>query len=89
MLRLSLVAGLGALSGVTLAQFPPTPSGVTVLESQIEEGIRISYKEVLGTSIATVALANSVFRTTSVKPPKVSNTYQQSVTDYRSIPNHD
>ncbi|KAK7180819.1 carboxypeptidase S1 [Paraphaeosphaeria sporulosa] len=46
MVPLSLVAALGALSGVTvLAQFPPTPSGVTVLESQIEEGIRISYKE--------------------------------------------
>jgi carboxypeptidase C (cathepsin A) len=29
-----------------LAQFPATPQGVTVLESQIEQGIKISYKEV-------------------------------------------
>lgn len=49
MVQLSLVAAWSALSGVTLAQFPPTPSGVTVLESQIEEGIRISYKEVFET----------------------------------------
>ena len=47
MVQLSRVAALGALSRVALAQFPPTPSGVTVLESKIEEGIRISYKEVL------------------------------------------
>ena len=44
--KFALVGALGALSGVTLAQFPPTPSGVTVLQSQVEEGARISYKEV-------------------------------------------
>ncbi|KAF2865051.1 Alpha/Beta hydrolase protein [Massariosphaeria phaeospora] len=42
---LKLVAGIGALSGVVRAQFPPTPEGLTVLESHIEEGIRITYKE--------------------------------------------
>ncbi|KAH7122618.1 Alpha/Beta hydrolase protein [Dendryphion nanum] len=36
---------LGLLGGVTNAQFPPKPEGVTVLESKIEEGIRITYKE--------------------------------------------
>jgi hypothetical protein len=48
--RLSLSAALVAFSGVTHAQFPPTPSGVTVLDSQIEEGIKISYKEVIESS---------------------------------------
>ncbi|KAF2854270.1 alpha/beta-hydrolase [Plenodomus tracheiphilus IPT5] len=43
---LSTVLGaIAALSGVTIAQFPPTPVGVTVLESQLEDGVRISYKE--------------------------------------------
>lgn len=45
-LKFAFVGALGALSGVTLAQFPPTPSGVTVLQSQVEEGARISFKEV-------------------------------------------
>lgn len=45
-LKIALVGALGALSGTVLAQFPPTPSGVTVLESKVEEGARISYKEV-------------------------------------------
>lgn len=43
---LSLLAAYGMLSGLTSAQFPPTPEGVTVLDSHIEDGIRISYKEV-------------------------------------------
>ncbi|KAK3202465.1 hypothetical protein GRF29_161g1284583 [Pseudopithomyces chartarum] len=42
--KFALVGALGALSGVTIAQFPPTPSGVTVLQSQVEEGARISFK---------------------------------------------
>lgn len=44
--RLSLAAAFGVFGGVAIAQFPPTPSGVTVLDSQLEEGIKISYKEV-------------------------------------------
>jgi hypothetical protein len=44
--RLTVVSAIAALSRVANTQFPPTPEGVTVLESQIEEGIRISYKEV-------------------------------------------
>lgn len=28
------------------AQFPPTPEGVTVLESRFGDGVKISYKEV-------------------------------------------
>jgi len=43
---LKLAAAIGSLSGVVMAQFPPTPTGVSVLESRIEDGIRISYKEV-------------------------------------------
>ncbi|KAF1957321.1 alpha/beta-hydrolase [Byssothecium circinans] len=41
----SLVVALGALSGVAQAQFPPTPTGITVLDSHVEDGVRISYKE--------------------------------------------
>jgi hypothetical protein len=44
--RLSLLTAYGLLSELASAQFPPTPEGVTVLDSHIEDGIRISYKEV-------------------------------------------
>ncbi|RAR01961.1 carboxypeptidase s1 [Stemphylium lycopersici] len=43
--RLALLGAAGMLTGVVNAQFPPTPEGVTVVESQLEEGVRISYKE--------------------------------------------
>ena len=36
---------LGFWSDLVTAQFPPTPVGVTVLESHVEDGARISYKE--------------------------------------------
>ena len=40
-------AGLfGCLTGGVLAQFPPTPEGVTTLKSRFDENIAISYKEV-------------------------------------------
>ncbi|KAF2637732.1 alpha/beta-hydrolase [Massarina eburnea CBS 473.64] len=43
----SLIAALGTLCGVARvgAQFPPTPTGVTILDSHVEDGVRISYKE--------------------------------------------
>ncbi|CCF46267.1 hypothetical protein CH063_15074 [Colletotrichum higginsianum] len=43
--RLSLLALTGALLGPSLAQFPPTPEGVTVLKSKFDKGIEISFKE--------------------------------------------
>ncbi|KAF1915587.1 Alpha/Beta hydrolase protein [Ampelomyces quisqualis] len=43
--KLLTFGALGGLAGRGAAQFPPKPEGVTVLESQLEEGIRISYKE--------------------------------------------
>ncbi|KAK6208507.1 carboxypeptidase s1 [Colletotrichum tabaci] len=43
--RLSFLAFAGALLGPSLAQFPPTPEGVTVLKSKFNEGIEISFKE--------------------------------------------
>ncbi|KNG45415.1 carboxypeptidase s1 [Stemphylium lycopersici] len=43
--KLALLGAAGMLTGVVNAQFPPTPEGVTVVESQLEEGVRISYKE--------------------------------------------
>ncbi|KAF2715244.1 alpha/beta-hydrolase [Pleomassaria siparia CBS 279.74] len=39
------IAALVTWSGLVKAQFPPPLEDVTVLESHIEEGIRISYKE--------------------------------------------
>ncbi|KAI0019811.1 carboxypeptidase S1 [Xylariomycetidae sp. FL0641] len=34
-----------ALCGLALAQFPPAPENVTVLESKLDDGVTISYKE--------------------------------------------
>jgi hypothetical protein len=48
-MHLHSIISLGALVALPwniAAQFPAKPSGVTVLDSQIEDGIRISYKEV-------------------------------------------
>ena len=42
--KLSLLVAAGLLS--VNAQFPPTPEGVIVLESQLDPGVSISYKEV-------------------------------------------
>ncbi|KAH9872869.1 hypothetical protein J1614_005263 [Plenodomus biglobosus] len=39
------LSAVGFLTSFTYAQFPPTPVGVTVLDSQLEAGVRISYKE--------------------------------------------
>lgn len=44
--RLSLLVASSLLGGLASAQFPPALEGVTVLDSHIEDGIRISYKEV-------------------------------------------
>jgi hypothetical protein len=44
--QLSFFATAGLLSRFAYAQFPPALDGVTVLDSHIEDGIRISYKEV-------------------------------------------
>jgi hypothetical protein len=44
--RLVSLGVAGGLSGLVAAQFPPKPEGVTVLESKLEEGVTISYKEV-------------------------------------------
>ncbi|KAI0518326.1 carboxypeptidase S1 [Xylaria bambusicola] len=40
---IGLIAGL--LAPAAVAQFPPTPEGVTVLESKFGNGVKISYKE--------------------------------------------
>lgn len=37
---------LGALAGLTAAQFPPKPEAVNVLKSKFHENVTISYKEV-------------------------------------------
>lgn len=41
----SLLGLAGFLTRVVLAQFPPTPQGVTVVQSQLDQGVSISYKE--------------------------------------------
>ena len=47
-----LLATIGGLAGLTQAQFPPKPEGVTILESKLVEGAKISYKEVRYTEFA-------------------------------------
>lgn len=44
MLGLSVL--LGAIASLAVAQFPPTPEGVTVLKSKFHENVTISFKEV-------------------------------------------
>lgn len=44
--QLKIFTALGALAGVAKTQFPPAPEGITVLESKLTDGVRISYKEV-------------------------------------------
>jgi hypothetical protein len=44
--KLVSVGVVGGLTRLAAAQFPPKPEGVTVLASKLEEGVRISYKEV-------------------------------------------
>ena len=63
---------LCTLNGLVAAQFPPTPEGVTVLKSQIEEGIQISYKEVAFQlkSPCPHLCANFEFRVTYVRQLK-------------------
>lgn len=39
-------ASAAALIKPSFGQFPPTPEGVTVLNSKFDENIKISYKEV-------------------------------------------
>ncbi len=43
---LNSISVLAALAGLTAAQFPPRPSGLTVLKSKINENVTISFKEV-------------------------------------------
>jgi hypothetical protein len=44
----SVIFGLAILffPSASRCQFPPTPEGLTVVKSQLEEGVTISYKEV-------------------------------------------
>lgn len=49
---------LGSLAAFAAAQFPAKPEGVTVLESQLEDGVRISYKEVEGFLCVPLSFAN-------------------------------
>ncbi|KAI0376564.1 serine carboxypeptidase [Hypomontagnella monticulosa] len=45
LIGLQAVFGLSVLVPWTLAQFPLTPEGVTILESKFGDGVKISYKE--------------------------------------------
>ena len=71
--KLSLLGAAGFLTAVVNAQFPPTPEGVTVVESQLEEGVRISYKEVGQPHTYSLrALSNFLPRQSFAKPQKAS-----------------
>lgn len=47
-LAITAVAGLAsvAAAGQDRSYFPPSPEGLTVVESKHQEGVKISYKEV-------------------------------------------
>jgi hypothetical protein len=45
-MRISNAISLLALAGTSYAQFPPTPEGVTEIESKFGDGVRLSWKEV-------------------------------------------
>jgi hypothetical protein len=45
-MKVSNVLSLLALAGLSYAQFPPTPEGVTEIESKFGDGVRLSWKEV-------------------------------------------
>jgi hypothetical protein len=45
-MRISNAVSLLALAGTSYAQFPPTPEGVTEIESKFGDGVRLSWKEV-------------------------------------------
>jgi hypothetical protein len=56
-----------ALAGFGYAQFPPTPEGVTVLDSRFGDGVQLSWKEVrLSCETSMVSSANNA-RTTSAR----------------------
>jgi hypothetical protein len=63
-LSLSVAAGT---SGLVTAQFPPKPEGVTVLESKLEEGVTISYKEVKNLTSAVITFCSHDTRMTSAR----------------------
>jgi carboxypeptidase C (cathepsin A) len=42
---LALLATIGGLAGIAQAQFPQKPENVTILQSRLVDGVRISYKE--------------------------------------------
>ncbi len=46
MRALSLGLGVTALVSIAYAQFPPTPSGVTITTSKANEAVKISWKKV-------------------------------------------
>lgn len=47
------------LTALAHAQFPPTPRDVKVVESQLEEGVRISYKEACDFLLSLLAMFSS------------------------------
>jgi hypothetical protein len=69
---LSLLGAAGLFGGVVNAQFPPKPEGLTVLESQLDEGVRISYKEAGHFHVEYSHCLLIILRLTSAKPPKAS-----------------
>jgi hypothetical protein len=65
--RLLLLSVAGGLAGLVTAQFPPKPEGVTVLESKLEEGVTISYKEVKNLSRTVITFCLHDTRMTSAR----------------------
>jgi hypothetical protein len=59
-----------AVSGA--AQLPAQPEGITILQSQVEDGARISYKEASSQHPPSSQLPTDLHRTTCAKQLKAS-----------------
>jgi hypothetical protein len=63
-------ASLLALTGFGNAQFPPTPEGVTVLDSRFGDGVQLSWKEVCLSLVGLLVSNADGDRTTFARPRK-------------------
>lgn len=63
-------ASLLALAGFGYAQFPPTPEGVTVLDSRFGDGVQLSWKEVRLSCEASIVSIADTARTISARLPR-------------------
>lgn len=67
----SLLGVAGLLARAAYAQFPPTPQGVTIVQSQLEKGVSISYKQASHFCLMFLLFSYHIPRRTSARPRQV------------------